>query len=52
MKKKKYMIPQVEVYKMEMQKTLAVSQIQSAVNNPDNEVDAGNALSRDTWWDY
>lgn len=44
MKKKTYKMPQVGVYRMEMQKTLAASQIQSIVNDPDEEVDAGNAL--------
>ncbi len=51
MKKKIYTIPQVEVYKMEIQKTLAASQFQSAVNDPTDEVDAGNALSREYWWE-
>ena len=51
MKKKIYTMPQVEVYKMEMQRTLATSQFQSGVNAPTDEVDAGNALSREFWWE-
>ena len=44
MKKKIYTMPQVEVYKMEMQKTLAASQFQATVNDPTDEVDAEDAL--------
>lgn len=50
MKKKIYTIPQVEVYKMEIQKTLAASQFQSGVNDPTDEVDAEDALSREFIW--
>jgi hypothetical protein len=50
MKKKIYTIPQVEVYAMEMQKTLAASQFQTTVNGPTDEVDAEDALSREFSW--
>ncbi len=51
MKKRIYTLPQVEVIEMEIQQTLATSQIQATVNNPTDEVDAGNALSRGFDWD-
>ena len=35
---------------MEMQRTLATSQFQSGVNDPTDEVDAEDALSREFSW--
>lgn len=51
MKKKIYTIPQVVVYRMEMQKTLATSDFHSIVNDPTDEIDAEEALSREILWE-
>lgn len=44
MKKKIYTVPQVEVFKMDIQRTLAASEFHTLVNDPTEEVDADDAL--------
>lgn len=51
MKKKIYTMPQMVVYRMEVQKTLATSGFQSVVNDPTDEIDAEDALSRESLWE-
>lgn len=46
MEKKLYMVPQTNVVEIKRQRLLAESQFNIPVNNPDDEVDAGEALSR------
>lgn len=53
MEKKLYMKPQTSVVEIEIQKLLTGSQYDVPVNDPDDEVDAGEALSRrrESMWD-
>lgn len=46
MRKRLYMMPQSNVAEIKIQRLLSGSQFDVPVNNPDDEVDAGNALSR------
>ncbi len=46
MEKKYYIKPQAIVTKIHMEYPLATSQFDVPVNKPDDEVDAGDALSR------
>jgi hypothetical protein len=53
MEKKSYMMPQTSVVEIEIQELLAGSQYDVPVNDPSDEVDAGEALSRrrDSMWE-
>lgn len=54
MEKKSYMMPQTSVVEIEIQKLLTGSQYDVPVNDPSDEVDAGEALSRrrrSSMWD-
>jgi len=46
MRKRLYMMPQTDMVEINIQRLLAGSQFDVPVNNPDDEVDAGEALSR------
>lgn len=46
MRKRLYMMPQSNVAEIKIQRLLSGSQFDVPVNNPDDEVDAGEALSR------
>lgn len=46
MEKKLYMMPQTNVVEIKTKVLLAGSQFDIPVSNPNDEVDAGNALSR------
>ena len=53
MKKKIYTMPQTVVVKVEVQSPIVTSQFDVTVNDPIDEVDAGDALSRrnNSIWD-
>ena len=46
MEKKPYMVPQTDVVRIKIQGILTSSQFDVPVNDPNDEVDAGEALSR------
>jgi hypothetical protein len=55
MKRKLYIMPRTKVVKLEVQRLLASSQFDVPVNDPSNEIDAEEALSREdelSWDEY
>lgn len=53
MEKKEYKMPRTVVVEIEVQRPLAESQFEAPVHDPSDEVDAGDALSRENkfFWD-
>ena len=54
MKKKEYIKPNISVVMLQLTEFIALSggeQTEESVHDPDDEVDAGTALSRKSIWD-
>lgn len=55
MKRELYIMPRTKVVKLEVQRLLASSQFDVPINDPSNEIDAEEALSREdelSWDEY